>query len=55
MKRISKTKRLLFLLRIKNMLVFLIVSLCLLWAIKLAYGRFGDPQKFWSFLDRLTH
>ena len=55
MKRTSKTKRLLFLLRIKNILVFLIVFLLLLWALRLAYGHFGNSQKFWSFLDRLTH
>ena len=54
MKKTSKTKRLLFLLRIKNMLVFLVVFLLLLWVI-LTYGHFGSPEKFWSFLDQLTH
>ena len=54
MKKTSKTKRLLFLLRIKNRLVFLVVFLLLLWVI-LTYGHFGSPEEFWSFLDNLAH
>jgi len=54
MKRTSKTQRLLFLVRIKNVLIFLIVFLLLLWLFRFVYNRLGSSQEFWSFLDRLA-
>ena len=54
MKKEKKTRRLLFLVRIKNVLIFLIVFLVGVWVFRLVYGRFGSVGDFWSFMDSLV-
>ena len=54
MKKEQKTRRLLFLVRIKNVLIFLIVLLAVVWVFRLIYGRFGSVSEFWSFMDGLV-
>ena len=54
MNKESKTRRLLFLVRIKNVLIFLIVILLAVWLIRLVYGQMGGVGDFWSFLDGLA-
>lgn len=54
MKKKNITQRLLLLVRIKNVLIFLIVFLLAAWILRLVYGRIGSPGAFWSFLDRLA-
>jgi len=54
MKKEKKTRRLLFLVRIKNVLIFVIVCLLAVWVFRLVYGRIGNPGDFWSFMDGLV-
>lgn len=55
MKTAGNTKRLLFWVRVKNVLIFLIVFLLLLWLFRLVYNRVGSSEEFWSFIDGLAH
>ena len=54
MKKEKKTRRLLFLVRIKNLLIFVIVFLLAVWVFRLVYGSFGSVGDFWSFMDGLA-
>lgn len=54
MTRPGKTKRLLFFVRIKNVLIFLVVLLLVVWVFRMVYGRVGGVGDFWSWLDGLA-
>jgi len=54
MNKKSKTRRLLILVRIKNVFIYLILFLLVFWLFRLIYGQMGGSSDFWSFMDGLS-
>jgi len=54
MNNTKKTKRLLILVRIKNVFIYLILFLLVVWLFRLVYSQMGGSSDFWSFMDGLS-